>query len=562
MRFLQQALIRVRPVFTRRSASAMVLSVGLLCSVFATDRAAADDERPMNASERRHLLMRTGIGAAPGDLMALAGLTREEGVAFIVDNLSTEPVGPMPAWSRMPPPHYHARRDMSTDEKQRFDRDRDRELSELRQWWIHEMLSTDSPQTERLVLFWHDIFATNVQGTDRRTLAMALQNETFRSLGSGSWARLLKAMIRDSALLDYLDNGSNRAESPNENLARELMELFTLGEGNYQQNDVREAARALTGYGSSEVTGLAFRLRTGMHDKGNKTLFGRSGVRDGDDLIDRILEQPAAARCLAGRFWQAFIADGKPDPAWLHTVSTVFRDADHDLVTLYRETLRSAAFWAPEHRGAIVRSPLDLMVGTARSLDYPKHQWQELAGFQAELGLDLFAPPDVAGWREGDAWIASGALLDRRRLLARIISPAYTAATSMEQPMVGDAEMTMEMVRNAPGNGLLIRVAAEDYRGAAEWRVSLLKEGKPVWEDQPRSLANGHDTERSGRLPPGSDKPWQTVSIDAPLDMLAKADAVAVAYLNDAAGSGGDRNFYVDGVFWQGAWRAGAGFAG
>jgi len=112
MRFVQQTLIRVRLDFARRSPSAVVLSVGLLCSVFATNRAAAHDERPMNASERRHLLVRTGIGAAPGDLMALAGLTREEGVAFMADNLRTEPVRPMPAWTRMPPPHCHARREL------------------------------------------------------------------------------------------------------------------------------------------------------------------------------------------------------------------------------------------------------------------------------------------------------------------------------------------------------------------------------------------------------------------------------------------------------------------
>lgn len=551
----------------------------------------ADLDQEMNASERRHLLVRTGIGAAPRDLLSLTGMTRAEGIAFIVENLRTEPQTLMPAWTRLPPPHYHARADMSDDERQRFNRDRDREIGELRRWWVREMLVTDSPQSERLAFFWHDLFATDVRATDRRSLAMALQNRTFRRLGSGSWEHLLKAMIRDPALLDYLDNGSNRAESPNENLARELMELFALGEGNYTQHDVREAARALTGYGSSDTAGLAFRLRTGMHDDGDKTLFGKPGVRDGDDLIERILAEPAAARYLAQRFWQAFISDGEPEADWMDAVSSAFRDSDHDVSVLYRETLESEAFWAARHRGAIVRSPLDLIVGTARSLDYPKRQWQELAASLTELGLNLFSPPDVAGWREGDAWIASGALLDRRRLVERVFSavagmgghgePAPgDEGMQMDAPMAGDEKMfapadarvamatdaamatntdvaalPMNEVSGDHEDPLVLRVAAEDYRGAARWQVSLLAEGETVWEDQPRSLDDGHDTERRGRLASGADKPWQTVVIDAPLDTVASADAIAVAFLNDAAGSEGDRNVYVDGVFWQGAWR-------
>jgi len=519
----------------------------------------------MDAADRRHLLLRSGIGAAPADLSTLEGMSREEGVEHIVAGLRTEPSAPMPAWTSAPPPHYHARVDATPRERRRFDRARDRELGELRLWWTREMLDTPSPQTERLVLFWHDLFATNYHGTGRGSLAMARQNATFRRLSTGTWKALLGAMIRDAALLAFLDNDVNRVASPNENMAREFLELFTLGEGHYTQSDVREAARALTGYASSETAELRFRLRVWDHDADDKTLFGVRGPHDGDALVDLVLAQPSAARHLATRFWQAFIADGPPDPDWLDGASERFRTSGHDIAVLYRHTLASDAFWAVEHRGAIVKSPVDLAIGTARSLDYPKARWQNLPRWQADLGMDLFAPPDVAGWREGDAFLTSGALLERERMMARLVAPpsADSAASPSMDGGAMDVDEGMAGMAGLAGMGgtngmdvasFQLRLAAEHYRGSAAWQVSLFADGERVWRDLVRVLDHGHDTERDGILGGGADMPWRDVTLAVPTEVLSRADAVGVAFLNDAAGSEGDRNLYVDGAWVEGQW--------
>ena len=504
-------------------------------------------ERVMDAADRRHLLLRSGIGAAPSDLLALEGMTRAEGIAHVVAGLATEPSRPMPAWTREPPPHYHARESMSERERQRFARERRRELEDLRHWWIEEMLAGDSPQTERLVLFWHDLFATSFHGTDDASLAMALQNATFRRLGTGSWATLLGAMLRDAALLDYLDANSNRAGAPNENLAREFLELFTLGEGRYTERDVAEAARALTGHASSETRTLAFRLRTWDQDTDDKTLFGVRGAHDADALVRLVLARPAASRHLATRFWQAFVADGTPDVDWLDAVSARFRASGHDLATLHRDTLSSAAFWSPAHRGAIVRSPIDLVVGTARSLGYPVADARAFAASLDALGMAPFAPPDVAGWREGDAFVAGGALLDRRRAVERIVrSPEALGRV--------DGAPALDGERDFPDEPLVVRLAAEHFRGPAVWRVSLREDGRTTWTDIARVLDDGHDTERRGRLDIGAGLPWRRVPVPAPPALLARADAVAVEFLADFAAESGDRNLYVDGAIVDGAW--------
>jgi len=200
---------------------------------------------PLSLDDARHLLSRTGIGVAPVDLQRFMSMDRQQAIDTVMAEFVDVPATPMPLWTEQALPLYHARQNMDANTRATFSAARDAELAQLRQWWTIEMLQTSSPQTERMVLFWHDLFATSYYGTDQQSLAMARQNRTFRSMGMGSWEALLKAMIRDSALLEYLDSGSNHKDSPNENLARELLELFTLGEGNYEESTVREAARAI-----------------------------------------------------------------------------------------------------------------------------------------------------------------------------------------------------------------------------------------------------------------------------------------------------------------------------
>lgn len=442
-------------------------------SAFGSKRASSHDSAdaikplPLSREAQRHLLARSGIGVAPSQLLALQGLTRQEAVDHIVQGLRSKPGQPMPAWVDQALPHYYRRDSMNEEERQQFNNMRDAELKQLRLWWIAEMLETSSPQTERLVFFWHDVFATNYNQIGKHSRAMALQNRTFRELGTGSWEVLLKAMIRDPALLDFLDNNTNRRKSPNENLARELLELFTLGEGNFDEATVKAAARALTGMASSDTFDNAYQLRTWHHDSGEKTLFGKTARFDGDGLVDAILEQPAASRFMVRRFWQAFIADAEPPEDWVEPMAQRFRESGYDLTDLYAAVLSSAAFWAPEHRGALIKSPLDIVIGTARALEYPKSRWQSMTMDMGNLEMDLFAPPNVAGWPEGPAFITPGRLLSRQYALDALVVTDVAVKPGNSMDMDSDERSAMVSVEQVALDGVSnhktpsVRVAAD-----------------------------------------------------------------------------------------------------
>lgn len=399
----------------------------------------------MTADDARHLLMRTGIGSRPADVMRLTKMTRQQGIESIVQGLTSEVDVPMPGWVNQPLPRYHARTDMADESRARFNRSRDAELVQLRQWWVLNMLQSSSPQSERLVLFWHDLFATNYFELNKQSLAMARQNQTFRELGFGSWERLLKAMIRDSALLAFLNSGSNHKASPNENLARELMELFVLGEGNYDEATVREAARALTGHDTAKFHDLQFQLRTGAQDRDNKQLFGETGAFDGDDLIELLLTQDAAPRFLATRFWHGFVSDVSPEAAWVNEQAEWFKQSEFDIATLYTNVLSSEAFWHSDNRGAMIKSPIDLVAGTARTLNYPIKQWQSMPQWQALIGMNLFAPPNVSGWKEGAAFVTPGHLLNRYRVVRQLTSNRVKGLNNKGNDMQMAAEMQLTM---------------------------------------------------------------------------------------------------------------------
>ena len=540
-------------------------------SVSATEGHALD--RMMSEGDRVHLLSRSGFGASLAERAALQGLTRRQGVERIVAGLRDTPAQPMPAWTRRPLPHYHARGFLPPAGRAGFDRARDREIASLRNWWTVEMLQTDSPATERLVLLWHDLVPTAYSAIGRHSLAMARQNALFRSSHQGGWAGLLKALIRDPALLRYLNGDRNLRQHPNENLARELLELFTLGEGHYDEATVREAARALTGHGIATIADLSFVLRPGQQDRDEKSLFGAAGPFDGDDLIELILAQPAAARHLARVYWHHYISDRAPGEAELDALADPFRASGHSLAVLYRGVLESPAFWDEAQRATSVKSPVDIAVGLARTLEYPKADWAIVPTLQASMGLDLFAPPNVAGWNEGDAWLAPG------RLLARFEAAARLVGSDGAPPRLGEGEgmgmgMGMGMDTGAgkdgdpagammnrmaaddeagrkrpPGTRLTLDVASEAWRGPVELQVAVLDAGgATLWESPVRALKRGRDTGRQGTAGNRADLPREQLHMSVPRTVHRQAEAVRIAFLNDAAGPDGDRNLYVNHV--------------
>ena len=515
---------------------------------------------PLSYADARHLLLRTGIGVAPADLISLSGKSRSDAINQIIDGMQRTPSVPMPSWTLDPVPHYFANSDFDQDERKRFRRERDAEFSQLRQWWVLNMLQTDSPQTERMVLLWHDIFATNYYDLNRQSLAMARQNQTFREHGFGSWPLLLKKMIRDPALLRYLNADSNRKDAPNENLARELMELFSLGEGNYDEATVKEAARALTGRKVSQSYDLAFVVQPWQQDRDEKVLFGQRGNFDGDDLVDIIVEQDAAARFLGSRFWNAFISDGPVDEAWLADASARFVDSGYDIAALYRYTLESHAFWDVKYRGAIIKSPIDLIAGLARTLEFPKQQWRNFATWHAELGLDLFAPRNVSGWQEGKAFVTPGKLLSRYATVDAMtqtgryvhagnhMMAADQTMTANAMPATSTAMSTETMSQPDGDSKVLLRMAAEEYRGPVRFQLALHQGDSVLWESEEQDFIGGHNTELFGRLNSIDSAGWQLKHFTVPKDVLVATDTVVIRFTNDLAGTDGDRNLYVDGV--------------
>jgi uncharacterized protein (DUF1800 family) len=280
------------------------------------------------------------------------------------------------------------------------------------------MLYGPDPLTERLTLLWHNHFATSNLKVDD-TEAMYRQNETLRRHARAPFGRLLAAMLRDPALLIWLDAPANRKGHPNENLARELIELFTLGIGHYTENDVKEAARALTGWGVVEG---AFRELPTRHDDGAKTILGRTGRWRAPDLVKVLLGHPATARRLAFRLCEQFLGEGVADAAGVEALAAGLRARELDVGWAVATVLRSQAFFACINLRQRVPAPVEHVVAAARALELfePPSSTVVLVEWATRLGQDLFYPPNVGGWPGGRAWLTTRSVLARAAFAAAL----------------------------------------------------------------------------------------------------------------------------------------------
>jgi uncharacterized protein (DUF1800 family) len=306
---------------------------------------------------------------------------------------------------------------------------------DLRASWVYRMLHGPDPLGERLALLWHNHFATsNEKVADFR--AMFRQNALFREHGRAPFGELLGRLARDPALLVYLDAPANRKEHPNENLARELMELFTLGVGHYTEADIREAARALTGWGSDAAAdnytrilkGLSpeqwVRYSPGRHDDGEKTILGRRGRWSGEDLVKILLDQPATSERLAWRIAGEFLGDGVATQEEVAALAEELRATELDVGKAVARVLRSERFFADETAGRRVAGPVEWAVAAVRRflpLDPPPSSLR-LAEWAARMGQSLYYPPNVGGWPGGRAWLSPLALLGRANLAADLLA--------------------------------------------------------------------------------------------------------------------------------------------
>jgi uncharacterized protein (DUF1800 family) len=302
--------------------------------------------------------------------------------------------------------------------RKEFNRQLSGQMAELSQWWLRRMVAAQQPIHEKLTLLWHNHFATSAQKV-RFAAYMAAQNQKLRSLSLGDFRTLAYAMLTDAAMLRWLDAQTNTAKAPNENLAREFMELFTLGHGNgYTEDDVRQGARALTGW-VIRPTGQTMVVPK-RHDRTAKTIFGVTGNFDAAGFCDTVLAQPKSPQYVAGRLWQQLASDTQPSPQALDRFVTAY-GGHRDLRALTRAILTDDEFI--NSRAAIVNTPVEWLVGVIRTLRVPVDSPARMKMVNTTLralGQRPFYPPDVGGWPHGRVWMSTASADVRMRAASQL----------------------------------------------------------------------------------------------------------------------------------------------
>ena len=304
---------------------------------------------------------------------------------------------------------------------------RDGDGTQLRGWWLYCMLQGGHPLREKMALFWHNHFATSNEKVRSADL-MFRQNTLFREHALGKFGPLLHAVTRDGAMLVWLDSNSNVKGKANENYARELMELFSLGVGNYTEKDVREAARAFTGWHTDKS---GFRFNAAQHDTGEKTVLGKTGAWKGDDVVKIVLEQPVCARFLIRKLYTFFVSETAPPAALLEPLCDSFRKSEYDVAALVKTMLSSRLFYSEHAFRQRIKSPIEYALGAVQATyrryetshdHYRPLAHQSLVKWLTGMGQALFTPPNVKGWPGGRVWLNTATVLERNNFAAALTS--------------------------------------------------------------------------------------------------------------------------------------------
>ncbi|MBK1722964.1 DUF1800 domain-containing protein [Thiocystis violacea] len=417
----------------------------------------------MGVGDARHLLSRTGFGPTWAEIQAYASLSRADAIERILADTRVQASVPPPSWVATfePPVKMKA---LTEEERQRVRKTRRQQQLALKRWWFAEMRATPSPLTERMTLFWHGHFTSALSKVQSPVL-MYRQNLLLRAHALGRFDALLHDIAKDPAMLIYLDGRANRKGRPNENFAREVMELFTLGEGHYTEADVKAAARAFTGWTVDRNRGsLVF--RPGLHDRGVKRLLGRRGRFDGDQVLDLLLARPETAAHITCKLWQELVSP-LCDEAEVKRIGALFREHHYDIKTLVHALLGSDAFWAASNRGVIVKSPVEFLIGTRRQLGLPVVEDARLVRLSSQLGQNLFEPPNVKGWPGGESWLDGRTLLLRQQVLrnwsrAQRPRPASAAA---------DPKGADKPAKPGKPGDFAVKTWVEALGGGADWHA-------------------------------------------------------------------------------------------
>ncbi|HZP91342.1 MAG TPA: DUF1800 domain-containing protein [Burkholderiales bacterium] len=401
-----------------------------------------------SAARAAHLLERAGFGGTPEEIAALAAMAPRDAVRQLVYYQSIEDGLPPFDESGIHDPGlepFPASRPAATDlAKEKGEsmgvkvkpegnrrlqpvankffywlRASRLETHRLAYWWANRMLLTRRPLQEKMALFWHGHFATSEEKV-RDYRKMLRQNRLFRDKGTGNFRDLLIGVAQDPAMLAYLDAGVNVKGAPNENFAREIMELFTMGVGNYSERDIREAARAFTGW---NFVDLDFTVSPDKHDAGVKRVLGSEGRFDGVDVIDVILSRPVTSEFVAGKIYRYFVRQDL-SPELKAALGAKLRESHYEIAPLLETIFLSRDFYSPASVATRIKPPVDLVVSTYRKLGL-----KEIPGVPdfndvtEMLGQKLFFPPTVAGWAQGRSWITPGLLLARGNFVYDVVYP-------------------------------------------------------------------------------------------------------------------------------------------
>jgi uncharacterized protein (DUF1800 family) len=437
---------------------------------------AAETDAPWDTRAAAHLLRRAGFGAAPAEVARAVEQGREGAVRDLFDE--------------------------GKDQESQF-QDTFRRLSgsfadfsdagQLQAWWCYRMLITRTPLREKLTLFWHGHFATSYKKVEDLFL-MHRQCEAMRRLAWGNFRDLVTAISRDPAMLVYLDGESSTKEKPNENFSRELMELFTLGVGNYTEKDVREAARAFTGW---HRDGAKFRFNAEAHDHGDKEFLGRKGNIDGGDVIDALMAHPALPRFIARKLL-VFFACPEPPAEVVEEAAEVFKDGQLSVKRFLTTLFLSKLYYGEKCRRTRISSPAECVIGTCRSLGV-RLAAPECRDHITAMGQELFAPPNVKGWDGERKWVHAGTWAARQAFGQRVGDLASgndfgpnLDASALVPAEVTDAKKAADLLVERVLDGDLSKKARaeiaeflvatdvgpkpEDFRNDADFRAQKVRE--------------------------------------------------------------------------------------
>jgi hypothetical protein len=444
-----------------------------------------------NAERAAHLLERAGFGGTPEDVARLAAMTPQQAVDSLVeydriDDSDLRPFEESGVWDRGMDPFPPSRADAVRQAREHGEalgvkalpdgsprrlqpvvdkffyglRANAIETQRLGVWWANRMLTTKRPLEEKLTLFWHGHFATG-DAKVRDYRMMLRQNQMLRRNAEGSLRALLVGILKDPAMLVYLDNGENVKAHPNENFGRELLELFTMGVGHYTEHDVREAARAFTGW-TNDL--LEFRFNQAQHDFGDKIFLGRTGPLDGTDIIDTILTQDATAEFVAAKLYRYFARDDI-SPSVKADLGRSLKIGRYQIKPLLKRIFLSKDFYSEPSMATQIKSPVVLVVSTYRKLGLRELPTiPDFGRLTGGLGQTLFDPPNVAGWAGGRTWITPATLMQRGNLFRDVL---FAEAKSFRAP---DRLMpaTYARVGENLGKGMNITEATKEGTGDAE----------------------------------------------------------------------------------------------